>query len=324
MQHKLMKNRWLQQGMVGSLLLMFLIISTGCSVNPATGRSQLNMMSTQDEIALGTQAMPTLITEYGGEVADKTLREYVTRVGMHLAKQTEADNPDLPWEFTLLDSDVINAFALPGGKVFISLGLMAEMSNEAQLAGVLGHEIGHVTARHINDRMVQEAGVSVFASILTSATKESDYSEMVGLVVGVGGTGFILKYSRSQESESDTLGIRYMTRAGYDPIGQLQVMQILESAQEEAGGAGAPEWLSTHPYPTTRIDDINHLLASDYASTQNNPEYQLYEDRFQRTASQKLATLMQAKTKGSGSTKETGSALDAKKGRKGSGRRNKR
>lgn len=276
---------------------IFLITSvTGCSTNLATGKKQLNVMSVQEEIALGNQAMPDLVTEYGGVVPDTILTKYVSKVGEHLSQQTEGDAPKLPWEFTLLDSDVINAFALPGGKVFISLALMAEMNNEAQLAGVLGHEIGHVTARHVNDRLTQQLGFSIVASILTRAATDSDYSQLTELLVGVGGTGYLMKFSRDQESESDSLGMRYMARAGYNPKGQLQVMQILDAESKKNPG-GQPEFLSTHPLPQTRIDRIAKLLKTTFADTQNNPEFSFYEDRFQQTARARMDTLMQRNNK---------------------------
>jgi predicted Zn-dependent protease len=121
---------------------------------PRDGERQFIALSRSQEIAMGTEAQPQLTEQYGGEVADQIATGYVTEVGQAMAALTEGDYPSLPWEFTLLDSDVINAFALPGGKVFLSRGLAARMRDEAQMAGVIGHEIGHVTARHINDRVV--------------------------------------------------------------------------------------------------------------------------------------------------------------------------
>ncbi|NOG54653.1 MAG: M48 family metalloprotease [Planctomycetes bacterium] len=266
------------------------VTQTGCTTNPATGRSQLNFLKPDQEIALGAEAMPQLVEEYGGVVPDAQLRSYVEQVGMEMMQYTEGDSPDLPWEFTLLDSEVINAFALPGGKVFMSEGLMTMMSNEAQLAGVLGHEIGHVTARHINDRMAQAAGVSILGAIATQVTKDSDYSQLTGVLVGVGGQGYLLKFSRDQELESDRLGMRYMSRAGYDPAGQLQVMQILNEAAQ-ASSSLPPEFLSTHPHPESRIEQVEKLLKTKYASTQNSPEYQMFEERFQRIARPRLDAL---------------------------------
>ncbi len=257
--------------------------SGGCSTNPATGRSQLNLLSRQQEIQMGTEAQSQLTTEYGGEVKDQQLRAYVERVGMSMVPYTEADYADLPWEFTLLDSDVINAFALPGGKVFVSRGLAQKMTNEAQLAAVLGHEIGHVTARHANDRISRQlvlAGVVAGAAVAAGQSDDDLLRVGVPVLVGAAGTGFALSFDRGQETESDKLGMRYMTRAGYDPRGMLQLMEILEA---ESGAPSQPEWLSTHPLPSTRIREIEGLLTEGrYSEMVASPEYGLYQERFER------------------------------------------
>lgn len=269
----------------------------GCTTNATTGRSQFNALSRDEEISMGTQAMPELVQEFGGSVRDPNLQNYVTTIGRQLASVTEADNPSLPWEFTLLDSDVINAFALPGGKVFVSRGLAAKMTNEAQLAGVLGHEVGHVTARHINDAIARQKGVEVGAGllgILAGAAAGGNQQERdqiaagIGTAVTVGGGVVLLRFSRDQEHEADSLGIRYMTKLNYNPIGQMQVMQILA---REAGSGGGSEWLATHPFPENRVERIKGMLAREYAFTQNNPQFQLYEDRFRTQFLAKLALL---------------------------------
>ncbi len=252
-----------------------------CSTNPTTGRSQFNALSREEEIAMGTEAQPELTKEYGGEVQNADLQQYVARIGNSLAQQTEGDFPSLPWEFTLLDSDVINAFALPGGKVFMSRGLAEKMTNEAQLAGVLGHEVGHVTARHINDRIAQQIGVGVLttaAGVAIGATSDDDLVRYgAPIAFGVGGQLVLLSYSRSQELESDRLGVRYMTKVGYDPRGQLQVMEILDEA---AGTDRAASFFATHPDPKARIQQIEKLLQGEYAFTQNNPQFSLKEREF--------------------------------------------
>ncbi|MFG0331033.1 MAG: M48 family metalloprotease [Phycisphaerales bacterium] len=267
-----------------------LIAGSGCSRNEATGRLQFDQLTTKQEIALGAQAMPELIEQYGGESDDRVLREYVERVGSKLAEYTEGENPQLPWEFTLLDSDVINAFALPGGKVFMSRGLMAKMTNEAQLAGVLGHEIGHVTAEHIDERISQAtlASYGVELTQMLAGSGEGALAQVVPVVVGVGGQGFLLKFSRDQESEADWLGMRYMRRAGYDPIGQLQVMRILDEASQ---GSSAPEILSTHPLPSTRIENVQELLDTTFKNSQNDPDLGLYEERFERVVGGRLSAI---------------------------------
>ena len=253
------------------------VLAYGCAKNAATGRTQFDIMDRQQEVAMGAQAAPELTAGYGGEVPDQVLRDYVTRIGLKVAAGVEKQYKDIPWKFTLLNSDVINAFALPGGHVFMSRALMERMTNEAQLAGVLGHECGHVTAEHIDQRIGRDYALQIGAAV-GGAVGGADYGEIISTVVSQGGGLFSLKYGRAEESEADALGLRYMTRAGYNPLGQLQVMQILRDASK--GSGGQPEWMSTHPLPQTRINEIQAALKGKYASTQGNPQYVLGEAEF--------------------------------------------
>ncbi|MHC4414359.1 MAG: M48 family metalloprotease [Planctomycetota bacterium] len=261
---------------------------TACTFNPATGRSQLLLLSTEQEIELANEAMPALTAEYGGEVAAPQLRAYVHDVGGTLAARTEANYPSLPWEFTVLNSDVINAFALPAGKVFVSRGLLERLDNEAQVAGVLGHEIGHVTAQHVDERLSQAMVVQGLTAAAGAAAKGSDssWAQLVPVLVGVGGQGYMLSFSRDQESEADEQGVRYMTANGYDPHGMLELLQVLA----EAGtGSRPPEFLSTHPYPETRLRTVQRLLAGRYRFTQNNPDFGKFRGRFESEAAPYLS-----------------------------------
>lgn len=252
-----------------------------CTTNPSTGRSQLLLMSTQQAIAIGEESKGPLTAEYGGEVPSRALHSYVVEVGSSMAQRTEANYPKLPWEFTVLNSDVINAFALPGGKVFVSRGLLAELDDEAQLAGVLGHEVGHVTAEHVNERVSQALGVQllVIGSATAAGQSDSEWAQVVPVLVGVGGQGYLLHFSRRQELEADKQAVKYMVAAGYDPHAMLEVLQVLRSAS--AGGAREPEFLATHPYPETRIEAVQGLLAGPYAGARNNPNLQKHRERYQ-------------------------------------------
>jgi predicted Zn-dependent protease len=242
----------------------------GCSTNPATGKMQLNAFADKDtEIKLGSSAAPGMINEGGGEIPDPEIQAYVTNIGKRLAAGSE--RPDLPWEFHTLNTTVVNAFALPGGKVFITRGLMEKLENEAQVAGVLGHECGHVTAQHIGQQMTRQkmfeaglAGVGLFA--------KNDLAQTVG---GYGGQLYLLKFGRDQESQADSLGIRYMSKLNYDPQGQVQVMQVLKSL----GNSGI-EWLQTHPAPDTRIQRVKDEIKKHYANTQNNPQFSLKPEAY--------------------------------------------
>lgn len=279
-----------------SCVLVVLMSPSGCSRNAVTGESSLLFLSKEDELQMGAEAAPQFTTQFGGAVPSEQLQDYVTRVGRKLAAVTEQDFPSFPWEFTLLNSDVINAFALPGGKVFITRGLASRMTTEAQLAGVLGHEVGHVTARHSNQRISQSmlvGGLVEAAKVGVGVAGDGGTISTIGQVgipaLEVGGNVVLLKYGRKDETQADELGMRYMSKAGYTPRAQAEVMQIL--AQASGGGGRPPEWLSTHPYPETRIDRINELLAKQYADAGTNSAYGEYRDEYQRQFLSVLATL---------------------------------
>jgi predicted Zn-dependent protease len=281
-------TRRLTRSLAAAALLVGSTMLGACTTNAATGRTQLNLLSRSEEIQIGQEAAPELIIAYGGRVPSDELQNYVTDIGMKLAAQTEGENPSLPWSFIFLNTDVINAFALPGGQVFITRGLVERMDNEAQLAGVLGHEIAHVTARHANNRLVRQAGLSIAAAIGGAVIGDDQDLQLLvnGLVTGAG--VYALTFDRGQESESDQLGMRYMAQAGYDPSAQLEVMRILKDASQEPR---QPEWLSTHPLPETRIDQIQRLLNEEFQAEANNPSNQLYRDRFRSVMLQGLNAL---------------------------------
>ncbi|RMH26559.1 MAG: hypothetical protein D6693_07050 [Planctomycetota bacterium] len=259
------------------LLMLLLVVGQGawllggCTTNPATGRRQFDLIGRQREIAIGEEAKREIAAQYGGPVDDPYMQSYVRGVGLSLVEHVEGDYGELPWEFTVLDSDVINAFALPGGKVFITRGLVVRLDDEAMLAGVLGHEIGHVTAEHADKQLSEKLAFSIglAGAAVAAGSSDSDWVRAgVPLLVGVGGSGFLLKFSRNDELEADALGMRYMARAGYDPRALRDVMIVLEDASgrggREAGGARPPQIFSTHPYPETRIAKIDERLAREY------------------------------------------------------------
>ena len=273
-----------------TLALLALVAATlwACSTNPAPGRSQLNYLSTSEEVKLGSQAEPQFIAEYGGQVPSPQVLAYVRSLGHALSQVSE--RKDLPWEFNVLDSSVVNAFALPGGKVFITRGLMSKLDNEAELAGVLGHECGHVTAQHIGQQMTRALGIQILGVGLGAAgdATNNDYLRALGVGTNVGGTVYLLKFGRDQEDQADELGMRYMSRLGYNPQGQLQVMQMLK---REVGGGGTPEFLSTHPLPDSRIKHIQGLLKSQYPDYQNAAKYRLAADEYKKQALAPLSKL---------------------------------
>lgn len=254
----------------GTMVLVVLMLGGpllgGCSTNAATGRSQLAMMSREREIAMGEESKAELTAAYGGAYPSGEAQRYLTEIGTSMVAFTEADNPSLPWEFTLLDSDVINAFALPGGKVFVSRGLIAQLDDEAELACVVGHEIGHVTAEHIDERISRQmivTGAAVAAGVVAQESDEAWVRQAVPLVVGAGAGGYLLKFGRDQELEADRLGMRYAARAGYDPRGLVGVLEVLKRASEEGGG-GQLEIFSTHPDPDRRLRLAGETIEAMY------------------------------------------------------------
>ncbi len=285
---------------LSALILAGVLAQTGCSVNPATGARSLTLLSWDEEKAMGAEAAPQFTEEFGGPVQDPQIQQYMDRIGAKLVAQVEPGVPDLEWEFTLLDSDVINAFALPGGKVFMTRGLAVKLENEAEMAGVLGHEVGHVTARHANQRMSKQIGfnIALGAAAVAVGVADSDsdvrkYGQYAVPALAVGGNVVLLKYGRDEESQADSLGMRYMSKAGYDPRAQRRVMEVLLDATGSAGRP--PEWLSTHPFPETRIERIDTILASEYPNATSNPAYQLGEQAYQSELLARLRALPPAK-----------------------------
>ena len=226
-----------------------------CTVNPATGqRSFTAFMSPDQERRVGRQQDPMIREQLGGRYDDEPLHDYVDRVGQALAANAEL--PDIKFTFTVLNAPDVNAFALPGGFIYVTRGLIALADSEAQLAGVLAHEIGHVTARHAAQRY-SLASVAQLGGMLLRATDVKG----VGEAFDLGGQIFLSSYSRDQEFEADTLGIRYLSRAGYDPTGVPQFLAKLREhailASEQAGNGQDPDQfqlLGTHPRTIDRVD----------------------------------------------------------------------
>ena len=266
---------------IGAAFCVALISLGGCTKNPATGRSQLLVLSQSQEIAIGREAAPELIKTYGGKLRNSAVQKYVTKVGKNIVQQVEGQYQDLPWTFTVLDSDVINAFALPGGQTFITRGLLERLDSESALAGVLAHEIGHVTGQHIDEQISHStvAGAVIAGVGIAVGQDQDGIASYVPLFVNVGGQMYLLNFSRDHESEADTLGVRYMVEAGYDPEGMVDVLRVLGEASE---GGLPPEFLSTHPHPDTRIETITRLLRGRYAFAVNNPEYKTGRGAYQK------------------------------------------
>ncbi|WP_417316830.1 M48 family metalloprotease [Emcibacter sp.] len=219
------------------------------TLNPATGKSEFTpFMSPGQEAKIGSEAHPSVMAEHGGVYDDPNIGGYVATVGGRLAAVSEM--PDTQFTFTVLDSPIVNAFALPGGYIYVTRGILALFNSEAEMASVLGHEIGHVTARHTAKRYNQ----SVFAGILGVGVGVLAGSQEVAEMVSYGSQLYLLSYSRDQEYQSDELGVRYTSRAGVDPYGAAGMLESLKAQSDladlianRAGEERTPEFFSTHP-----------------------------------------------------------------------------
>ncbi len=203
---------------------LLLLAAAGCATNPVTGKTDLAFMSVEQEKKIGQQ-MHVRITQVMGVYEDARLQEYVQALGEKLAKQSH--RPELDWKFTIVDTDDVNAFATPGGFVYVSRGLLPYLSSEAELAAVLGHEIGHITARHAVQRQSQSAVAGVLGAAAAIFTGQS----AVGDLAGIAGQAVISGYGREQELESDRLGAEYLARTGYDPQAMIRVVAALKEQE---------------------------------------------------------------------------------------------
>ena len=235
---------------------LLLAITVGCAVNPATGRREFMLVSESQEIQMGRQSDPQVVAAYG-LVDDPELQEYVSDIGQRMARISE--RPDLPWSFRVVDEPVVHAFALPGGFIYVTRGILAHFNNEAELAGVLGHEIGHVTARHSASQMSRQQlqQVALVGGMIASET----FREYGG-VAAAGLQLMNLSYSRDDELQSDRLGVRYMSQTGYDVDELIGVFEMLATVSGSAEGGRAPEWQLTHPYPENREDQIRQEIVA--------------------------------------------------------------
>ena len=219
--------------------------------NPYTGRTQAISLSTEEEIAIGLQNAPIMAEQHGGLYPDQRLQDQVDAVGKKLVDNTIAQETPYTYEFHLLsDPNTVNAFALPGGQIFITYALYKRLNSEDQLAGILGHEIGHVVGRHSAERIAQS---ELANTVATGAQVGAD----AGMLASQLGQTILLKNGRGDELESDDLGVKFMLEAGYDPEALIEVMQILKEA---SGGQRVPEFQSSHPDPDNRIEKIRAAI----------------------------------------------------------------
>jgi predicted Zn-dependent protease len=251
-----------------ALPTVLLLVLLGCqevqSQNPITGRKQFVAMNPAEEVKVGRESAPEVIKQLGGLDPSARTQAFVAEVGRKVAGRSAAAASGYPFEFRVLaDAKTLNAMALPGGQIFITRGLLDRLDNEAQLAGVLGHEVGHVVARHASQHLAKaqaaNVGIAILA-ILTADKEKPGQPSTATSVAAVGAQLITLKYGREDELESDALGVRFLCEAGYDPRAMEGVMAILK----KLGGQRQLEWLSTHPDPGNREEKIRGHIAGRF------------------------------------------------------------
>jgi len=246
------RGSWKIRIFIGLAIVAFAFIQkcNNKEENPYTGRTQTINMSAEQEIAIGLQSAPEMAQQHGGLYPDERLQAFVDNVGAKLVNNSIARETPYQYDFHLLaDDQTINAFALPGGQCFITYALFSQLT-EAQLAGVLGHEIGHVIGRHSAERIAES---NFWQTVTMGATVGADIGGLVGNI----GQSTLLTNGRGDELESDELGVLFMIQSGYDPYEMIKVMEILKAA---GGPNRVPEFQSTHPDPENRIQKIKEAI----------------------------------------------------------------
>ncbi len=236
------------------------------SVNPVTGEKQHVNMSADQEIALGLEAAPQMEAQYGGESPDARATAAVQEVGQRIVQANQLDQKtQYRYQFHLLaDDQTVNAFALPGGQVFITMGILKNLKSEAELAGVLAHEVGHVVARHSAEQVSKSnltQGLTGAAAIAAYDPDHPGSSAVRAAAAAMIAKLVTLRFSRNDELQADDFAVKFMPAAGYDPNAMIGVMQMLDS---KAGGSNPPEFMSTHPNPGNRIEELQKDIQQDY------------------------------------------------------------
>ncbi len=256
---------------------LFPAFFSGCAVDPVTGRQQLMLMSPAEEIAVDKQQSPYQFSNDYGQAQDQQLNSYISDVGTLLARNSH--RPEMPFSFRAVNASYINAYAFPGGSIAATRGILVELDNEAELAALLGHEIGHVNARHTAERMTQGALASILisgAAIATSAAGYGNYGSLVQDLGGIGAGALLAHYSRDNEREADVLGMEYMTRTGYTPQGMVGLMEVLLENGHRKPSA-IEMMFSTHPMSEERhqtaIDQSRKTYSNMLSAPANRERY---------------------------------------------------
>lgn len=254
-------------------LLLNAALLSGCTTNPVTGVSEFTLMSAQQEVAVGSQNyVPTQQSQGGRYVVDPSLTAYVNQVGQRLA--AVSDRPNLPYEFVVLNNDVPNAWALPGGKIAINRGLLLHLEDESQLAAVLAHEVVHAAARHSANQMTKSTLLGLGATVAAGASRNSEYAGLIALGTSISAAAWQARYGRQHELDADHYGMTYMARAGYDPLGAVELQETFV----KLSGGQRPDFISglfaSHPPSMERVEANRTHARTLSGSTRNREAYQ--------------------------------------------------
>jgi len=239
-----------------SLLTMPLWFLAGCAVNPITGEEEFMIFPESHDITIGRSYAPEVEKQLGGKITNEGLQNYIDSVGQKIARVSH--RPDIEYHFTAVNDESINALALPGGYVFITKGMLVNLTSEAQLAAILGHEITHIVARDSSNVMSNEIGISILLSAVATENTPQALTTAADITRQILG----LKYSRADERTADIGGLEYVYKAGYNPYAMVETMRILDEQQK----IEPIEFFSTHPNPENRIEYITEEIRRHYQS----------------------------------------------------------
>lgn len=258
-----------------TFILAALFMVPSCAVNPVTGKKQLMFFSEAQEVKMGKEYDPQVIATFG-LYEDEELSRFITEKGKEMGEISH--RPNLEYHFRVLDSPVVNAFAVPGGYVYFTRGILAQFNNEAELAGVLGHEIGHITARHtVSQQSKQQLGQILLIGGMIASEEFRQFADyaMQGMQL------LFLKYGRDAERESDQLGVEYSTKIGYNSHEMANFFNVLHKMQMESESGGVPTFLSTHPDPADRLERV-HELTEEWQDSIPRDNYLVKENEYLR------------------------------------------
>ena len=263
------------KNIIQAITLLFIAsLVTNCAVNPVSGKKQVSLMSEKKEQQVGDEAHPSIMATYGA-YEDKEIQDFITAKGNQMARIS--DRPELKYTFNIVDSPVVNAFALPGGYVYFTRGIMAHFNNEAEFAGVLGHEIGHITARHSAQQYTKQMiGQVLFIGGLIASPQFRQYANQASQGMQL----MFLKFGRDHESQSDQLGVEYSTKIGYDSHYMADFFQTINRLQTKAG-VSIPDFMSSHPNPVDRYNKV-HQMTEEMQGKMTTTNFKVNREQYLR------------------------------------------